>query len=93
MSKGKPRAYAPMTSRHKRVFAFAALGGVVVVAGIAMARLELIKWWINNCGADVPGCGAAEIAFDWWWVLLLCAAASIAFTAHWVTRDRLRPPA
>jgi H+/Cl- antiporter ClcA len=82
-----------MTARHKRVFAFAAVVAIGVAGGIAFARLQLIRWWLAHCTQDAPGCSLAENAFEWWWVLLLAALGAIALAAHWMTRDRLTPPA
>ena len=86
------RTYPPMTARHKRVFALASVAAIAAVAAIALVRLQLIRWWIARCSPGVPGCEAAELAFEWWWVAMFCVVGTIAAAAHWITRDRLDPP-
>ena len=83
--------YPPLTRRHQRIFAGAAIIAVAFSAGLALARLALVRWWLDKCvGADPTSqCRWAETGFTWWWVLLIDGILAAALIAHRLTADRL----
>lgn len=85
--------YAPLTARHKRIFVVAGVMACVATFAIAFARFRLILWWIAGCPGGLRYCHAAELGFTWWWALLAGVVLTIAFVAHRLTLDRLRPAA
>lgn len=71
-----------MTPKSRLRAQFAALGiGAfsLICLAIAMIRLRIIYWFLGNCGASSMACSAADIAFTYWWLVLL--AALLAATA------------
>ena len=83
--------YPPLTRRHQRIFAIAALVAVLFSAGLALGRLALIRWWMGNCMGLEPTsqCQLTEAGFNWWWILLAAGVLGIAYVAHRLTADRL----
>ena len=85
----RPR-YPPLTLRHKRIFAVAAVVAVAITAGLALWRLSLIRWWLGHCGKQSEACTWAEFGYEWGWgVALLAGLGIIALVAHRLTADRL----
>jgi hypothetical protein len=84
--------YPPLTARHKRVFAVAAVLAVAYASGLALARLALIRWWLGNCKLASTACTWADLAFTWWWAALIAGILALAFVAHRLTADRLHIP-
>ena len=83
--------YPPLTWRHQRIFAGASIIAVSFCAGLALARLALVRWWLDNCVRADPTsqCRWAEAGFNWWWVPLVVGVLGAALVAHHLTADRL----
>jgi hypothetical protein len=78
-----------MSSRHRLIFAGAMIAFVASCLAFASVRMYLVHWWMAKCGESSASCRAAEFGIDYWWLALLCLAAVIAATAHWLTLGRL----
>jgi hypothetical protein len=81
-----------MSGRHKKIFAFALSAMLASATALGVARFMLVGWWLEHCDPQRSrACGAALLAIEYWWVVLLAVFGVIALLAHLRTIDRLTP--
>lgn len=86
---GSNPGFPPLSRRNKFILSGAGMLALGYAITVSLVRLSLVYWWLAECETANLVCTAAELAFNWWWILLIAGLVLIAYCAHRMTADRL----